>query len=165
MTDWGCHTIWRRTVCPRVARDGSRRDHPARRKGLSAVDLSVRQRRADLSRRGWDGILNFRGPKAKSREGGPSGKQANAPGDYIPNYKGEGGIFGDFLHCVRTRELPVSRHRDRPPHGQFVPPPATSLIGLNRHAEVGPRCGKSFSTDPEANRWLDRPKREPWSLS
>ena len=28
------------------------------------------------------------------------------PAKTVPSYKGNGGIYGDFLHCVKTREKP-----------------------------------------------------------
>src|SRR5205085_11160872 len=36
-------------------------------------------------------------------EGTPGEKRESKP---VPTYKGEGGIYGDFIHCVKTREKP-----------------------------------------------------------
>ncbi len=80
----------------------------------------------------------------------------------IQNYKGRGGIQGDFLHCVRTRELPfrdVERgHR------------AATICHLGN---IAYELGRPFKWDPvkeespdceEVNRMRIRAKREPWTL-
>ena len=72
------------------------------------------------------------------------------------------GIFGDFLHCVKTRERPF---RDIEIAHRTV---ATCHL-----ANIAFWTGRAFKFDPvkeeivgdeEANRWIDRPKREPWVL-
>lgn len=87
-------------------------------------------------------------------------KPRTAPPEiYIPNYKGRG-IFGDFLHCVKTRQQPF---RDIEIAHRTV---ATCHL-----ANIAFWTGRAFRFDPvteeivgddEANRWIDRPKREPW---
>ena len=80
----------------------------------------------------------------------------------IQHYKGRGGLLGDFLHCVRTRELPfrdVERgHR------------AATICHLGN---IAYETGRRFKWDPvkevspdceEANRLCIRAKREPWTL-
>ncbi|MCY3023713.1 MAG: Gfo/Idh/MocA family oxidoreductase [Planctomycetota bacterium] len=81
--------------------------------------------------------------------------------DYnIPNYKGRGGIYGDFLYCVRSRERCFQdfevAHRTAT---------VCHLINLcyrfNRVLKYDP-VKEEIIGDPEANRWMDRPKRSPW---
>ncbi len=88
---------------------------------------------------------------------------ARAPPEInIPNYKGRGGIFGDFLHCVKTRQRPF---RDIEIAHRTV---ATCHL-----ANIAFWTGRPFKFDPvneeiigdeEANRWINRPKRAPWVL-
>ncbi len=87
--------------------------------------------------------------------------RAAPPDIYIPNYKGRG-IFGDFLHCVKTRQQPF---RDIEIAHRTV---ATCHL-----ANIAFWTGRALKFDPEreqiigdepANRWIDRPQREPWVL-
>jgi hypothetical protein len=92
--------------------------------------------------------------------GTPGEKIAGKP---IPRYKGEGGIYGDFIQCVKTREKPFRdiefAHR------------TTTVCHLGNIAYELKRPLKwdavkeEFPGDEEANRFLDRAKREPWTLS
>jgi hypothetical protein len=86
----------------------------------------------------------------------------------MPGYKsapGSGGrssIYGDFLYCVRTREKPF---RDI----EFAHRTATCChLGgiayqLNRPLKWD-AAKEEFIGDAEANRYLERPKREPWQI-
>ncbi len=99
-----------------------------------------------------------------SEKGDRNQVKQDPPDIYIPNYKGSGGIFGDFLHCVRSRELPF---RDievahRTAHG--VPPCQYRPIGSVGRSSGDPEKEEIIG-DVEANRWLDRPKRAPWSMA
>jgi hypothetical protein len=80
----------------------------------------------------------------------------------MPGYKGKGGIHGDFLHCVRTRELPFQdvevAHRTA-----TVCHLGNIAYWLGRPLKWDP-VKELFVGDAEANRWLDRPKREPWRI-
>lgn len=110
---------------------------------------------------GWGGILSFRGTGGElpARDGGP---RADPPDIYIPNYRGRGGILGDFLHCVRTRERPFRdievAHRTAT-HCHL----GNIAYWLNRRLNWDP-AKEEIVGDPEASRWLDRPLREPWTL-
>ena len=114
---------------------------------------------------GWDGILNFRGTTGEiSEKGDRNGNKPQPPDIYIPNYKGQGGIFGDFLHCVRTRERPF-RDIERGHRTATVAHLGNIAYWLNRTLRWDP-VKEVIIDDPEANRWLDRPKRiRPWSMS
>ena len=84
------------------------------------------------------------------------------PPKIMPDYKGSGGIYGDFLHCVRTRQTPFRDielgHR------------TASLCHLGNICYELKRPLKwdavkeEFPGDEEANRFLDRAKRQPWVL-
>ena len=108
----------------------------------------------------WDGPLGFKGTLGEVPD--RKGPRKAPPPISIPNYKGRGGIFGDFLHCVKTRERPF---RDIEIAHRTV---ATCHL-----ANIAFWLGRAFKFDPvkeeivgdeAANRWIDRPKRAPWSL-
>jgi len=80
----------------------------------------------------------------------------------MPHYKGRGGILGDFLHSVRTREKPF---RDIEPAHRAATVCHLGNIAywLKRPLKWCPEK-EEIVGDPEASRWLDRPKRAPWRL-
>jgi hypothetical protein len=80
----------------------------------------------------------------------------------MPNYRGHGGIFGDFLDCVRTREKPF-RDIEIAHRATTVCHLGNIAYWLNRPLRWDP-VKETMVGDEEANRWLDRPKREPWTL-
>ncbi len=80
----------------------------------------------------------------------------------MEGYKGEGGIFGDFLHCVKTRELPF-RNIEVAHRTTTVCHLGNIAYWLKRPLKWDP-VAEQILDDPEANRWLDRPKREPWTI-
>ena len=82
---------------------------------------------------------------------------------YIPNYKGHGGIFGDFLHCVRTREKPF-RNIEVAHRTATVAHLGNIAYWLGRPLKWDPEKEEIIG-DPEASRWLDRTRREPWSIT
>lgn len=92
-------------------------------------------------------------------EGTPGEKRSAKP---VPSYKGQGGIYGDFIHCVKTREKPF---RDIELAVNTV---ALSHLGiaaytLRRSLKWDP-AAQQFPGDEEANRLVDRARREPWQL-
>jgi hypothetical protein len=92
-------------------------------------------------------------------EGTPNQKIEPKP---VPRYKGEGGIYGDFIHCVKTREKPF---RDIELAINTV---ALSHLGIVAYALQRSLAwdaeNQRFADDEEANRYLDRARREPWQL-
>jgi hypothetical protein len=81
----------------------------------------------------------------------------------MPGYKGRGGIFGDFLHCVKTREK-CFRDIEIAHRTTTVCHLGNIAYWLKRPLKYDP-IKEEIVGDAEAARWLDRPKREPWSLS
>jgi hypothetical protein len=81
----------------------------------------------------------------------------------LPGYKGSGGIFGDFLHCVRTRERPF-RDVEIAHRTSTVCHLGNIAYWLNRPLRWDPVREGFAGGDAEATRWLDRPRREPWSI-
>jgi len=82
------------------------------------------------------------------------------PPKEVPSYKGQGGIYGDFIHCVKTREKPF---RDI----QFAANTAAvchlGLIAYElKRSLKWDEAKQEFPGDEEANRLTLRPLREPW---
>ena len=80
----------------------------------------------------------------------------------VPGYRGEGGIHGDFLHCVKTREKPF---RDVQLAVNTVTVCHLAIVAhtLRRSLQWN-AAAQQFVDDEEANRYLDRARREPWQL-
>jgi len=87
--------------------------------------------------------------------------QAAAPRS-VPSYRGRDGIYGDFIECVKTRQRPF-----RDLEGAINTLTAPHMLGLVRRLERSlewDRATQQFVNDDEANRLLDRARREPWML-
>jgi hypothetical protein len=81
----------------------------------------------------------------------------------MPNYRGGRGIFGDFIHCVRSRERPF-RNMEVAHRAATVCHLGNLAYLLNRPLRWDP-VREQIVGDDAANRLLDRPKREPWTLA
>ena len=92
-------------------------------------------------------------------EGTPDEKREAKP---IPTYKGSGGIYGDFIECVKTRERPF---RDIELAVNSVMVSHLGIIAYTLQRSLKWDASKQeFPGDEEANRYLDRARREPWQL-
>ena len=80
----------------------------------------------------------------------------------MPTYKGDGGIYGDWLHCVRTRQRPF-RDVEISHRASTVCQLGLIAYELQRPIEWDPDR-EVCPNDAAANRMLDRARREPWSL-
>jgi len=96
----------------------------------------------------------------KGEFGEVPGAKPTGPVD-MPRYKGSGGINGDFVHCVKTRERP------------FRDVEKAHCTAVVCHLfNIAHEIGRSFdwdpatesSTDPEVNRLRGRTMRGEWSL-
>ena len=79
-----------------------------------------------------------------------------------PGYKGHGGIGGDFIECVKTRERPF-RDIEIAVNTMVVCHLGITAFRLRRSLKWDP-VKQEFPGDEEANRFLDRARREPWVL-
>jgi predicted dehydrogenase len=91
-----------------------------------------------------------------------SNEQATRAPKPIPAYKGKGGIIGDFLHCVRTREKPF-RDIEFAVNTMSLCHLGTIAYRLQRSLKWN-AAKQTFPGDAEANRFLDRARRQPWQL-
>lgn len=76
--------------------------------------------------------------------------------------EGETCIMGDFLHCVRTREVPF-RNIERCHRVCSIGHLGRIAQLLNRPIHFDPET-ENILNDPVAQAMLDRPRREPWTL-
>jgi hypothetical protein len=151
MTDWGAHHFGGATFAVDV-------------RELQPVEVLYTDDKSGkfLTYRYPNGLLlyhNHPGMGNLQVAGTPGEKRAPKP---VPAYKGQGGIYGDFLHCVKTREKPF---RDIEL--------AVNTIMLSHLGIIAYELKRSLKWDPakqespgdqEANRFLDRARREPWLL-
>ena len=92
-------------------------------------------------------------------EGTPGEKREAKP---VPTYKGSGGIYGDFIECVKTREKPF-RDIEFAVNSVAVSHLGIAAYTLQRSLKWD-AAKQEFPGDEEANRLLDRARREPWQL-
>ncbi len=84
------------------------------------------------------------------------------PPKTVPSYKGQGGIYGDFIECVKTREKPF-RNIQYAVNTVTVCHLGVIAYTLKRSLKWD-AASQQFPGDAEANRFLDRARREPWQL-
>ena len=162
MTDWGAHNFGGALFCLNLHETGPVEVYPP---GKDFDLLTFRFANGLLMhhRGGWAGHMCYRGTLGElPPRGVAKGARRDPPPINIPNYKGRGGIFGDFLHCVKTRERPFRdieiAHR---------------TVTVCHLGNIAYMVGRSFKWDPvkeevigdpEISRLLDRPKRWPWRI-
>lgn len=97
------------------------------------------------------GNLQVEGTPGETREPKP-----------VPGYKGTGGIYGDFIECVKTREKPF-RDIELAVNTMVVCHLGIIAYTLKRSLKWD-AAKQQFVNDPEADRLRDRARREPWVL-
>jgi hypothetical protein len=105
-------------------------------------------------------LLTHNKPKTDNLaiEGTPGEKLPAKP---VPYYKGDS-IFGDFIQCVKTREKPF-RDIELAVNTAVVSHLGNISYQLRRSVKWDP-LKQEFPGDAEANRLVDRARREPWQL-
>jgi hypothetical protein len=106
-------------------------------------------------------LIHHNRPKTENLqvEGTPGEK---VPAKPVPAYKGTGGIYGDFIECVKTRERPF-RDIESAINTVMVSHLGIAAYKLQRSLKWD-AAKQEFPGDQEANRLLDRARREPWQL-
>jgi hypothetical protein len=84
------------------------------------------------------------------------------PAKPVPSYAGEGGIYGDFIQAVKKREKPF-RDIELAVNTVAVSHLGTIAYQLQRSLKWD-AARQEFPGDVEANRFLDRARREPWQI-
>jgi len=161
MTDWGAHNFGGAVFAANLHRTGpvevippDGKDHPY----LTYVYANgVRMYHAPGNV--TNGRMKFVGTKGTVSW---NDKGRRPPDIAIPNYKGRGGLIGDFVHCLGTRERPF---RDIEV--------AHRTVTVCHLGNIAYWTGRPLKWNPETEqvvgdadiaRWLDRPKRAPWRL-
>ncbi|MCY3024064.1 MAG: Gfo/Idh/MocA family oxidoreductase [Planctomycetota bacterium] len=161
MTDWGAHNFGGALFTCGLHETGPVEVIPPDGKDYKQLTYKFANGVVFHHTGGWGGNLSFRGTDG-SIPYRPGERKKDTPNIIIPNYKGRGGLIGDFLHCVKTRERPF---RDIEV--------AHRTVTVCHLGNLAYRLGRPFKWDPvkeeivgdpEAARWLDRPKRAPWTL-
>lgn len=149
MTDWGAHHFGGATFAVDV-------------RELQPEEVVYEEDGKYLTFRYPNGILlthNKPGRGNLEVEGTPGEKREPKP---VPVYKGAGGIYGDFIDCVKTREKPF---RDIELAVNSVTVSHLGIIAYTLHRSLKwDAATQQFPGDEEANRLLDRARREPWQL-
>jgi predicted dehydrogenase len=102
------------------------------------------------------GNLDFKGEPGTEGQGPTLEEVVNR------GYQGSGGLPGDFLHCVKTREKPF-RDVEYGHRSATVCHLGNIAYWLNRPLKWDP-AKEEFIDDEEANRMTWRPMREPWHI-
>ena len=92
-------------------------------------------------------------------EGTPGEKLPPKP---VPQYKGDGDIYGDFIECVKTRERPF-RDIESAANTAILAHLGNLSYQLKRTLKWDV-AKQEFIGDAEANRLRDRARREPWQI-
>jgi len=160
MTDWGAHHYGGALFCMNLHTTAPVEVIPPDGKEYKLLTYKFANGVVMHDGGAWGGPMSFRGTKGELPN--RQGPKRAAPEIYIQNYKGGGGIFGDFLYCVKTRERPWRdigiAHRTL-----TVCHLGNLAYWLKRPFKYDP-VKEEIIGDAEASRWLDRPKRAPWTL-
>jgi hypothetical protein len=150
MTDWGAHKF-----------GGAMFACDVRDQGPVEILPPDGEERKYMMFRFANGLLMYHSPgKGDVDVVGTPGEQL--PAKPMPRYRGEGGIYGDFIECVKTREKPF-RDIEFAHRTVSVCHLGNICYELKRALKWDPE-NEIFPDDDEANRMLDRAKREPWQI-
>jgi hypothetical protein len=157
MTDWGAHRFGAAMFAAGIHKTG-----PVEVTPPNSNDTKL------LTFRFENGIRMYHGGTNNITYKGTAGQ---IPGSHPPlldriemeGYRGRGGIFGDFIDCVKTRELPF-RDIEIAHRACTVCHLGNIAYWLNRPLKWDP-VQEQIIDDEQANRWIDRPRRGTWTLS
>lgn len=151
MTDWGAHRFGAAMFAVGVHKTGP----------VEVIPPDGAEHRL-LTYRFANGLRMYHGGTSDITYKGTLGE---LPGKHPPlvtrvemeGYRGRGGIFGDFLHCVKTRQRPF-RDVEIAHRATTVCHLGNIAYWLKRPLRWDPER-EEIVGDPEANRWLARPGR------
>jgi len=151
MTDWGAHHFGGATFAVDVRELQPEEVVYNKEKGREYLAYRYPNGIVIYHNRPDTGNLQVEGTPGETREAKP-----------VPSYKGEGGIYGDFIQCVKTREKPF-RDIELAVNTVMVSHLGIIAYTLKRSLKWD-AASQQFPGDDEANRFLDRARREPWQL-
>jgi len=151
MTDWGAHHFGGATFAVDVRELQPNEISYIDENGTKYLKFQYANGIALYHNKPGSGNLQVEGTPGEKRE-------AKA----VPTYKGQGGIYGDFIECVKTREKPF---RDIELAANSVALSHLGSIAYElRRSLKWDQAAQEFPGDAEANRLRDRARREPWQL-
>ena len=156
MTDWGAHRFGAAMFAVGLHRTGPVEIIPP--DGKDVRYLTYRFANGLRMCHGGTSNITYKGTEGEL----PGEHRAPVGRVEMPYYRGGRGLLGDFLHCVRTREKPF-RDIEIAHRACTVCHLGNIAYWLNRPLRWNPEK-EEIVGDPQANRWLDRPKREDWTL-
>ena len=169
MTDWGAHRFaaalfaTQKTyagpveVGPGEQGDNKRRVVFTFADGMKMYHSGV----GDIVYEGTEGSLRMgRGGTVIGKHRKPT-TRVEIPGYGWFNPWEDRGIFGDFIYCVKTRQKPF-RDIEAAQRALTVCHLGNIVYWLGRTIRWDP-IKEEIVGDPEAARWIDRPKRAPWT--
>ncbi len=151
MTDWGAHHFGGATFAVDVRELQPTDVNLVDDNGKKHVELVYPNGVTVTHNKPGKGNLQVDGTPGEKRDPKPS-----------PKYKGSGGIYGDFIHCVKTREKPF-RDIELAVNTVMVPHLCIAAYKVDRSLKWD-SAKQEFTGDEQANRLLDRARREPWQL-
>ena len=169
MTDWGAHRFGAALfatqkhysgpveISPGELGDNKRRIIYKFADGMKMYHSAV----GDIVYEGTEGSLQLeRGRTLIGKHRKPT-TRVEIPGYRWFNPWEDKGLFGDFVYCVKTRQQPF-RNIEAAQRALTVCHLGNLVYWLGRTLRWDP-AKEEIIGDPEAARWLDRPKRAPWS--
>jgi hypothetical protein len=111
---------------------------------------------------GKNGVIRVDRGKLETEPAGIMEKPIGPDEVQLYNTQGQG-HKGNWAHCIRTREQPIC-DVEIGCRSVTVCHLGNIAYMLKRPLKWDP-VKEEFIGDDEANRWLDRPKRDPWTLS
>ena len=157
MTDWGAHRFGAAMFAVGVHKTGPVEITPP--DGKDVKHLTYRFANGLKMYHGGTNNITYKGT-----EGELPGSDRQVDGEVdIEGYKGRGGLMGDFVYSVRNR-VTAFRDIEDAHRACTVCHLGNIAYWLGRPLKWDP-AKEEIIGDPEAARWLDRPRRAPWSLS
>ena len=164
MTDWGAHCFGGALFCCQLHHTGPVKITPPDGKDHPYLTYEFANGIKFYHSNKYKGRLHVVGSKREipAVDGERLRPMERAPAIQIENYKGGGGLVGDFLYGVRTRQEPF-RNIEVAHRAVTVCHLGNIAYWLNRPIRWDP-VKEEIVGDPEAARWLDRPMRSPWRI-
>ena len=150
MTDWGAHHFGGATFAIDVRELQPEEVVYHNENGKEHLEFRYPNGRTLTHNKPGKGNLEVEGTPGTKREAKP-----------VPQYKGND-IYGDFIECVKSREKPF---RDIEFAINTVTVAHLGIVAYNvKRSMKWDVAQQMFNGDEEANRYLDRARREPWQL-
>jgi len=157
MTDWGAHRFGAATFAIGVHKTGPVEIIPP--DGKDVKHLTYVYANGLRIYHGGTKNITYKGTRGEL-PGNPPPLEGEVDMEW---YKGSGGLVGDFIYSVKNR-VKAFRDIEIAHRACTVCHLGNLAYWLKRPLRWDPQK-EVFLGDDEANRWLDRPKREPWTLS